>query len=90
MSGQHMTLKLLPILFCFIYSLKQIYILYDIEQGSIAIAGAAVKWLRDNLGLIKDASELGIVPFLFAFFFSSYCFLVFLSFILFVFIYLFF
>ncbi len=53
----------------FIYLLKQIYILYDIEQGSIAIAGAAVKWLRDNLGLIKDASELGIVPFLFAFFF---------------------
>ncbi|KAJ3104610.1 Glycerol kinase [Phlyctochytrium bullatum] len=28
-------------------------------EGSIAIAGAAVKWLRDGLGLIKDASEVG-------------------------------
>lgn len=27
-------------------------------EGSIAIAGAAVKWLRDNLGLIKESSEI--------------------------------
>ncbi|KAL2917144.1 Glycerol kinase [Polyrhizophydium stewartii] len=27
-------------------------------EGSVAIAGAAVKWLRDNLGLIKEASEI--------------------------------
>ena len=26
-------------------------------EGSIAIAGAAVQWLRDNLGLIKSAAE---------------------------------
>jgi glycerol kinase len=26
-------------------------------EGSIAITGAAVQWLRDNLGLIKDAAE---------------------------------
>ncbi len=26
-------------------------------EGSIAIAGAAVQWLRDNLGLIHDANE---------------------------------
>ena len=26
-------------------------------EGSIAITGAAIQWLRDNLGLIKDASE---------------------------------
>ena len=26
-------------------------------EGSIAIAGAAVQWLRDNLGLIEDAAE---------------------------------
>ena len=26
-------------------------------EGSIAIAGSAVQWLRDNLGLIQDASE---------------------------------
>ncbi|KAJ3326694.1 hypothetical protein HDU76_012719 [Blyttiomyces sp. JEL0837] len=27
-------------------------------EGSIAIAGAAVKWLRDNLGFIKDSGEI--------------------------------
>ncbi|CAA2987091.1 glycerol kinase [Olea europaea subsp. europaea] len=27
-------------------------------EGSIAIAGAAVQWLRDSLGLIKSASEI--------------------------------
>ena len=28
-------------------------------EGSIAIAGAAVKWLRDNMGIIKTSSEIG-------------------------------
>ncbi|PWN54505.1 putative glycerol kinase [Violaceomyces palustris] len=28
-------------------------------EGSIAVAGSAVKWVRDSLGLIKDASEIG-------------------------------
>ena len=28
-------------------------------QGAIAIAGASVKWLRDNLGIIKTAAEVG-------------------------------
>ncbi|MCK4490030.1 MAG: glycerol kinase GlpK [Anaerolineales bacterium] len=27
-------------------------------EGSIAIAGALIQWLRDNLGLIKDSSEV--------------------------------
>ena len=27
-------------------------------EGSIAIAGAAVSWLRDNLGLIKESREV--------------------------------
>ena len=27
-------------------------------EGSIAIAGALVQWLRDNLGMIKDAKEI--------------------------------
>ncbi|CAG8444159.1 9160_t:CDS:2 [Diversispora eburnea] len=27
-------------------------------EGSIAVAGSAVKWVRDNLGIIKDASEI--------------------------------
>ena len=27
-------------------------------QGSVAIAGAAVKWLRDNLNMIEKASEI--------------------------------
>lgn len=29
-------------------------------QGSVAITGAAVKWLRDNLNLFNKASEIGI------------------------------
>lgn len=28
-------------------------------QGSVAITGAAVKWLRDNLNVIGSASEIG-------------------------------
>ncbi|KAI8892826.1 hypothetical protein BC833DRAFT_532449 [Globomyces pollinis-pini] len=28
-------------------------------EGSIAIAGASVKWLRDNMGIIKSAKEVG-------------------------------
>ena len=31
--------------------------LYALE-GSVAIAGAAVQWLRDNLGIIKESSEI--------------------------------
>jgi len=27
-------------------------------EGSVAIAGAAVQWLRDNLGMISDAAEI--------------------------------
>ena len=27
------------------------------SKGSVAIAGAALNWLRDNLGIINDASE---------------------------------
>lgn len=28
-------------------------------EGAVAIAGASVKWLRDNLGLIEKASQVG-------------------------------
>jgi glycerol kinase len=28
-------------------------------EGSIAVAGSSVKWVRDKLGLIKEASEIG-------------------------------
>ncbi|KAL1915008.1 uncharacterized protein VTP21DRAFT_7713 [Calcarisporiella thermophila] len=28
-------------------------------EGSVAVAGSAVKWVRDNLGLIKEAHEIG-------------------------------
>lgn len=28
-------------------------------EGSIAVAGSVVKWCRDKLGIIKQASELG-------------------------------
>ena len=32
-------------------------VVYALE-GSVAIAGAAVRWLRDNFGLIKKASDI--------------------------------
>lgn len=28
-------------------------------EGSIAVAGSAIKWLRDNIGLIKTSEEIG-------------------------------
>ena len=28
-------------------------------EGGVAIAGALIQWLRDNLGIISDASEVG-------------------------------
>ena len=34
------------------------YIIYLI-QGAIAIAGAAVQWLRDNIGIIEKSSDIG-------------------------------
>ena len=39
--------------FCRIFNLFMV----NYFQGSIAITGAAVKWLRDSLGLIETASE---------------------------------
>jgi glycerol kinase len=38
------------------YGLKQGESVYALE-GSIAVTGSAVQWLRDNLGIIKEASE---------------------------------
>ncbi|HIH97628.1 MAG TPA: glycerol kinase GlpK [Thermoplasmata archaeon] len=38
------------------YSLEEGKATYALE-GSIAVTGAAIQWLRDNLGLIKEASE---------------------------------
>ncbi len=38
------------------YDLGEGRVAYALE-GSIAITGAAVQWLRDNLGIIKDAAE---------------------------------
>ena len=39
------------------YQLKSRPAVYAIE-GSVAIAGASVQWLRDNIGLISQASEI--------------------------------
>ena len=30
-----------------------------LTEGSIAVAGTAVKWARDQLGIIKSANEIG-------------------------------
>lgn len=27
-------------------------------EGSISVAGAAIRWLRDNMGIIKDTKEI--------------------------------
>lgn len=32
---------------------------FSSSQGSVAIAGAVVRWLRDNLGIIKSSAEIG-------------------------------
>lgn len=29
------------------------------SQGSVAIAGAVVRWLRDNMGIVQSSSEIG-------------------------------
>jgi len=28
-------------------------------QGSVAVGGAIVRWLRDNMGIIQSLSEIG-------------------------------
>lgn len=35
-------------------------VMYALE-GSVTIAGALVQWLRDNLGMIKSSSEVGVI-----------------------------
>ncbi|KAI9253199.1 hypothetical protein BY458DRAFT_521935 [Sporodiniella umbellata] len=30
-------------------------------EGSVAVAGASIQWLRDNMGLIEDAHELNVL-----------------------------
>lgn len=40
-----------------IYFIQHQIMLYT--QGSVAVAGDAVKWLRDGLGLIKKSSDIG-------------------------------
>jgi len=30
-----------------------------LTEGSIAVAGTAVKWARDQLGIVKTANEVG-------------------------------
>jgi glycerol kinase len=42
-----------------VYALEGTYLLTWGNLGSIAVAGSAVKWARDQLGIIKSASEIG-------------------------------
>lgn len=42
-----------------VYFLVILIIVYF--QGSIAVAGGVVRWLRDNLQIIKDSSDIGIM-----------------------------
>ena len=40
---------------------KENIIYTDSHQGSVAVAGAAVRWLRDNLGIIESSSQVEIL-----------------------------
>jgi hypothetical protein len=42
-----------------------IVFIYNLPKGSVAVAGSAIKWLRDSLGIIKKASDMGIYSFIF-------------------------
>jgi len=33
---------------------------FQCSQGSVAIAGAAIRWLRDNLAIINSSEESGM------------------------------
>ena len=33
--------------------------IFVFQQGSIAVAGGLVKWLRDNLGIINESKDIG-------------------------------
>jgi len=35
------------------------YVCVFVCQGSVAIAGAAVAWLRDNIGIIQSLADIG-------------------------------
>lgn len=42
-----------------VYALEGIFSYIMLIVGSIAVAGSAVKWARDQLGIIKSADEIG-------------------------------
>ena len=43
-----------------VYALEGILLLFPfLTLGSIAVAGSAVKWARDQLGIIKSSDEIG-------------------------------
>lgn len=47
---------------CSYYSLciETVFLPYFCTQGSVAVAGEGVRWLRDNMGIIKHSAEVGI------------------------------
>jgi glycerol kinase len=40
------------------YSSVSQFILFFTQQGSVASAGAAIRWIKDNLKIIKTSSEI--------------------------------
>jgi glycerol kinase len=42
-----------------VYALEGIFSYIMLIVGSIAVAGSAVKWARDQLGIIKSTDEIG-------------------------------
>lgn len=62
-------LSLLLNIICFIFIIYYLFVLNLLLKGSVAVAGSAIKWLRDNLGIIQKASDMGIYSISFLIFF---------------------
>eukprot|EP01116_Phalansterium_solitarium_P023332 TRINITY_DN8107_c0_g1_i12.p1 TRINITY_DN8107_c0_g1~~TRINITY_DN8107_c0_g1_i12.p1 ORF type:complete len:358 (+),score=75.92 TRINITY_DN8107_c0_g1_i12:190-1263(+) len=62
-SPVHFALEVAPVLLCCCCPFRRARScaqLNVVAQGSIAIAGAGVKWLRDNLSVVRDVDEFGL------------------------------
>ena len=57
LAGKLVTRRMLTMLSCRLVDAKPVYAL----EGSIAVTGSLVQWVRDNLGMIKDAPEIEVL-----------------------------
>ncbi|MEN8239589.1 MAG: glycerol kinase GlpK [Actinomycetota bacterium] len=59
-TGRHMVYSTAGLLTTIAYQIEGEPVMYALE-GSVAVAGAAVQWLRDNLGMISSAPDVQAV-----------------------------